>query len=220
MANRMGSDHSALAAAMLMDPKAMKKQMANGISFSPCVEPSPSRSRNSEPPASSTPRSCPVAFDTPVQSAKDDAYTMFERKGRKATGVPQPGPKSPGQSEARQLLDPIGFDKTKFERMGPGGPLTDYGESLDLDSRLKRNHHEYEGQGMGNLIERVHNVSQREDRPQKKQKTDAMEDNSDKKAFHGGGGKGGEIGEYMKQKRKEGVAESGVNCIVDLTEGR
>ena len=73
---------------------------------------------------------------------------------------------------------------------------------------------------MGSLIERVHNVSQREERPQKKQKIDTFEEDDKYKKNFGGGGKGGEIGEYIKQKKKEGIEEDGSSAtIVDLTGG-
>lgn len=76
---------------------------------------------------------------------------------------------------------------------------------------------------MGGLIERMHNVSKREDRPQKKQKREHIGEDADdeqRKAVFAGGGKGGEIGEYMKQKRREGQQEAGpTNAVVDLTAG-
>ena len=75
---------------------------------------------------------------------------------------------------------------------------------------------------MGNLIERIHNVTHREDRPRKRQKSEQIrgEDDDQKKTSFAGGGKGGEIGEYMKQKRKEGQSSVGPNPVVDLTGGR
>lgn len=74
---------------------------------------------------------------------------------------------------------------------------------------------------MGKMIERFHNVTERQERPRKKMKTEKDDDGEDGiKASFNGGGKGGEIGEYMKQKREEGRKDSGpVNTVVDLTEG-
>ena len=81
---------------------------------------------------------------------------------------------------------------------------------------------ENDGIGLGHLIERVHNVSKRENRPSKKQKTEhVVEDEVDgPKAVFTGGSKNGEIGEYMRQKRQEGVQEAGpTSSVVDLTAG-
>lgn len=76
---------------------------------------------------------------------------------------------------------------------------------------------------MGNLIERIHGITQRDGRPQKRQKTTKMDeedDDEERKATFAGGGKGGEIGEYMREKRKEAQAESGPkSTVVDLTAG-
>ena len=80
---------------------------------------------------------------------------------------------------------------------------------------------ESEGGGYGKLIEQVHNVTKREDRPVKRQKTaHPLEGDVNGSSAFAGGGRGGEIGEYMKQKRKEGLQESGpASHIVDLTAG-
>jgi len=75
---------------------------------------------------------------------------------------------------------------------------------------------------MGNLIERIHGITQRDGCPQKRQKTTKTDEDDDgqRKATFAGGGKGGEIGEYMREKRKEAQAESGPNgTVVDLTAG-
>lgn len=80
---------------------------------------------------------------------------------------------------------------------------------------------EGEGQGQGNLIERMHNVTNHEERPAKKRKTEDKDfvggDEHGKAAF--GGGKG-ELGEYLKEKRKEGQENSvPTSSVVDLTGG-
>lgn len=76
---------------------------------------------------------------------------------------------------------------------------------------------EEKGQGMGTLIERLHNVSQRGEPPQKRLKPHHI-GIENRNATSVGGGKGGEIGEYMKQKRDEGQITSGPAPVVDLTE--
>ncbi len=69
---------------------------------------------------------------------------------------------------------------------------------------------------MGALIERLHNVAQRGEPPQKRQKSDKLASEERKRAF-GSGGKGGEIGDYMKQERNKGQIVSGPTNVVDLT---
>lgn len=73
------------------------------------------------------------------------------------------------------------------------------------------------GQGMGTLIERLHNVSQRGEPPQKRPKPHQIRTENRATTFVGGG-KGGELGEYIKQKRNEGPITSGPAPVVDLTE--
>lgn len=77
---------------------------------------------------------------------------------------------------------------------------------------------------MGHFLERMHNVSEREFSPQKRRKIerDNTEDN-ERKAQFSGGGKGGVLGEYMREKKEEGRKETAVNGTrpsVDLTGGR
>lgn len=61
--------------------------------------------------------------------------------------------------------------------------------------------------GMGNMLERMHNVTDRSMVPQKRRKIhDERGDNAAKAQFNGGG-KGGVLGDYMRQKREEGNKE-------------
>jgi hypothetical protein len=76
--------------------------------------------------------------------------------------------------------------------------------------------------GISSLIEQVHNVSTRTERPSKRRRIEHTNDAIDatKPAFSGGG-KGGEIGEYMRQKRKQGQEENKTgSSFVDLTVGK
>lgn len=225
---------------LLMDRKALKKHLENGspiLLHSDPFQPSPfSIRRGSEPPSSAFSFATPIIFDTPNLLSKDDAYDVLEQKGKKASNTPKAG-QAP-QSEARLLLDPLGHSKsiraqrTQDARTNSTDPNHaevpnpyfnhHYNEPTEVygNNVQKHSFDDLEGQGMGSLIERVHNVSQREERPQKRQKVETFEDESEKKAIHGGGGKGGEIGEYLKQKKKEGIEESGaVSSVVDLTGG-
>ncbi len=232
MASSKGANGYPVSAAMLMDPKAMKKHLANGISSSH-FESSPGIVRqSSEPLPSFLSTKLPSTAEDSLRVSKDDAYEDSMNKGKNSASGPQVGSTPSSQSEARRLLDPIGFDTLNRKRVeqeytvesssspqrqpanGPSHQLVDSNVS-------KRDFDECEGPGIGSLIERVHNISQRGDRPSKKQKTGPFEDeDNDNKAKFGGGGKGGDLGEYIKEKKKEGISEYGsVNSVVDLTGG-
>jgi len=77
--------------------------------------------------------------------------------------------------------------------------------------------------GMGHMLERVHNVSERDFLPQKRRKIEReVEDDNAHKAHFRGGGKGGVLGEYMKEKQEQGRKEDAANGTrpsVDLTGG-
>lgn len=77
---------------------------------------------------------------------------------------------------------------------------------------------------MGRMLERMHNVSERGFLPQKRRKIEREgEDDNAQKAHFGGGGKGGVLGEYMKEKQEQGRKEDAANGTrpsVDLTGGR
>ena len=224
MASSAGVNGQPFSAAMLMDPKSMKKHLANGTSSSSHLLSTPAKPRqSSEPLPLTTSAGIVSTSNPPVRVSKDDAYEI-ENKGKKAVSQQQNGHNSSSYIDARRLLDPASFNQTRVPNMQTSSvPAADKGGSEtnnNNNSSAKRDLDAYEGQGMGSLIERVHNVSQREERPQKKQKSADFADDPDKEAFHGGGGKGGEIGEYMKQKKKEGIAEAGsCSSVVDLTGG-
>ena len=74
---------------------------------------------------------------------------------------------------------------------------------------------------MGSMVERMHNVTDRDLLPQKRRKVqDTRPHNQGKAEFHGGG-KGGVLGEYMRQKEEEGRKGRVSNGIaVDISSGR
>lgn len=232
MASSTGANGYPVSPAMLIDPKAMKKHLTDGISFSSHFESLPGIVRQSSEPLQPFPCSkTPNIVNRLLRVSKDDAYRFSMSKGKKLASGQQVGSMTSSQSEARRLLDPKGFDKLSRQRdeqkpavesslsshhqsaNGPSHPVKDNVYQHGFDG--------YEGLGIGSLIERVHNVSQREDRPPKRQKTEPFEDNdNDEKANFGGGGKGGDLGEYIKEKKKEGIAKYGsINSVVDLTGG-
>lgn len=227
MASSTENPGSQVSAAMLMDPRAMRNHLANGTVFSSHSESTPAKGRQSSEPLFSTIVSSKdlTSHEALSQYSKDDAYQFSMTKGKNAVATQHVGQRPSTQVDAKRLLDPAGFDKTiaKTQEIYTGSTPPDYAGLVSISGNgpQKRDHNECEGQGIGSLIERVHNVSQREERPHKNQKAENFEDDHDMKAMHRGGGKGGEIGEYMKQKKKEGMAESGsINPVVDLTGGQ
>lgn len=118
----------------------------------------------------------------------------------------------PPSFNPRQLLSPREYTPTQHTK-GLNN-TTDSGPNV-LTPKIGRE--EENGQGMGSLIERLHNVSQRGEPPQKRLKPHQTGTENGTTAFVGGG-KGGEIGEYMKQKRDESLITSGPAPVVDLTE--
>ena len=163
-------------------------------------------------------------FDYPNTVSKDDAHIMTQGLNRgspKATSMPGMAQSQPG-FDARQLLDPKGFKPSKTQEkqvrmLGSGPallPATNGMSKRDADEL------EDDGQGMGNMIERMHGVSRRDERPQKKPKTVQSDNGDEKKPAFSGGGKGGDIGAFMREKRMEGQAQSVPTAeIVDLTAG-
>ena len=246
MASFTAANGTQLSAATLTDPKTSKKHLANGTPHSSHFE---TRSlpayRGSELRRSKPLVETPFVTDLALQQAKDDAYHALEIAGKKATSSPNAtmaGQAASSSFDPRRLLDPKGFNNNQrresksastestLDQPGPS-TLQLSGKSSETNSNphatnvnglSKRDHEDYKGLGMSSLIEKVHNVSHREERPRKKPRVENGEFDveEDKKATFVGGGKGGEIGDYLKEKKKQGIAESGpANTVVDLTGG-
>ena len=247
MASFTGANGTRLSAPTLTDPKSLKKHLDNGTPISSHSETSslPAR-RGSEPPYSESIFEIPFLPDIALQRPKDDAYLILENKGKKTMSVQNTttaGQAASSTFDPRRLLDPKGFSNDQRQRDSQGASSKPgSGQSISSDEQIaskpteneegstetkvdclnKRDRKDYEGQGMGSLIESLHNVTQREGRPQKKSKIEkeqfGVED--DNKVDFVGGGRGGEFGDYLKEKKKQGIAESGsANAVVDLTGG-
>ena len=218
-------------AAALIDPGVMKQQMANGTSLSHSHSLHLVPRSGSEPlHESTTPnRQSPTAL---LHLSKDDTYTICQGKIKKPPGNASTQPGHTSMAYARQLLDPKNFHKArsyKDEVKLPPNASESSSESRQkqVDGNLlstdcapspKRDHEAFEGQGIGRFIEQLYGVSQREERFRKKPKVDADEHfMENKRPTFQGGSKGGEIGEYIKQKKKEGLDEAA--SVVDLTGG-
>lgn len=207
-------------AAMPMDPRGQKNPSVNGNpSFTTCRNLDSQRARHNSEPRATFAQSDFIAPGAFSSISKDDAY-IFEGRGRGSKSSKSQAASQPPQSfNPLQLLDPKGAASSQSRPKS--GSLARSSPSSNGD--YKRASQEPEDQGMGNLIERIHGITQRDGRPQKRQKTtktDEDEDDEERKAIFAGGGKGGEIGEYMREKRKEAQAASGPNgTVVDLTAG-
>jgi len=68
-----------------------------------------------------------------------------------------------------------------------------------------------EMRGMGHMLERMHNVAERDSLPQKRRKIEEQSDDGRRKAEFSGGGKGGVLGNYMREKKEEGQREARAN---------
>jgi len=232
--------------AALLNPKAYQKQMANGItsesSPSSLLSITPSLRSSSEPPHfyHSLTVSPNYIFPRSQVKAHLSIYSQGQGRFKKAASANGDVPVSTPHFDPKQLLNPKGFNKNPrkeetqvksqtVQKHEPGNsnpdPIGLPKASLHANGAPKREHDSVEGaaQGMGNLIERMHNVSKREEQPRKRQKKEhsSQDDDEDaKKATFVGGGKGGVIGEYMKQQREEGKQESKpTRMLVDLTAG-
>ena len=227
-----------VSAAALLDPKSFKKHNQNGESqYFPFANTSHSSFRfGSEPPYI---RSSHISSLPASSTSKDDTYLVLADQGRtkKSSPTTNNAQNLVAKFDPKQTLSPKAFDWTKRQRDEASDVATST-ESTSTnvasdpqfiftsagDDSAESTSPEADGSGMGSLIEKVHNIEKREDRPHKRQKKEQnIEDEGENKAkaTFAGGGKGSEIGEYIRQKRKEGQQESGpTSAVVDLTAGR
>jgi SNF2 family DNA or RNA helicase len=70
--------------------------------------------------------------------------------------------------------------------------------------------------GMGHMLERMHNVTERDMVPQKRRKIEDQSNDAQRKAEFNGGGKGGVLGNYMREKKEEGQREARANGTVPV----
>ena len=210
--------------ALLTDPNYRKQHPSDGITSFPShfqeavMEPR----QNSEPLPASVHHSF-FDYDIPTISSKDDAHFVIQGQNRGPSKAPKLPSTAATQSgfDARQLLDPKSYNpsrrqKDKNIQMLKSGPSV----LPSTNGTLKRNTDDMESQGMGNMIERIHGVSQRDERPSKKPKSSKSDDEDEKKTTFIGGSKGGDLGEFMREKRKEAQANTILSGdVVDLTAG-
>ena len=248
MASFTGINGAHLSTETATDPKAMKNHLSTGTPISSHPELySLSACRDSELPSSESPSETTRVSEIGSQQSEDNADGTLENKGKRTMNSQNPTNSqqvAPITFDPRRLLDPKGFNKDQRHK-DPKSTLIDSSSAqpgpsnVQLDGKApenngdpikskvngsqKRDLEDLDGRGMGSLIEKVHNVSPREQRPQKKPKVEHshFDVEEDKRVgFVGGGQGGGEIGDYLKEKKKQGIAESGtINGVVDLTGG-
>ncbi|KAG8528534.1 uncharacterized protein KY384_007452 [Bacidia gigantensis] len=228
MAPSNGVEFDSHSAASLLDPKRMKAQLNNGNSASSFESPrSPSTGESTSAPSADH-------YDSPYASSlavEDYAHVLSQGYHKSSEKDVKQKPTS--VSTARQLLDPKEFGKSnRLKRYSPSpvpgaslrpGLVQSLQEEGKIDgpSPSELEHGDKPRDGQGSYIERLHGILEREERPSKKQKRTGDEpDNQDsekkgKATFSGG--KGGELGEYVKEKKKEGLKDTPVDAIVDLT---
>ena len=242
MGNTRGSEINGynVSPAALLDPKSSKRHLSNGEAQQDSHSASPPSSPC--PPSESAFSSLTSPPTSPVHSSEQftehHTHLYHDDEGRtKNTSLKMsPMRKSTPQYSPSQLLNPRSLHKkekmedpidTAFPPKSTEVATTSSVPQFVFGSTTPKPSEQSVGpdkdSGMANLIERVHNVSKREDRPTKKQKIE-HEDEGDhdeqSKSNFSGGGRGSEIAEYMRQKRKQGLEESGpTSTVVDLTAG-
>lgn len=195
----------------------MKKSLQNGTSTSLCHPMTVCRHDRSISEPINTFRYVKIAPDPSTifpHTALDDAYI--------SEGTKQPAPTT--LNSGRQLLDPKNFlaaqngsqKSSKQARPRAEAPTAQLLEP-DRPAIARPDPVAEAEHGLANYIERLHGVSDRTERPAKRQKVQD-EDEHKKKAQDIAIRGGGDLGEYVKEKRKEGMQEAIANGIVDLTE--
>lgn len=232
----------AFQSASLLDPTVIKQQLKNGDSqqdFHSATSPLLSKPHLSFSTSSVSDSSTTNNMSSPLSQDSNDAHFCLEDEGRTkpAPAKKATTPLATPQYDPKQLLNPKSFDgkrckegendstpRTQETAEEPVSSNANPQFMFDSPGSASSQHYDDQDKGGGttNLIERMHNITRREERPAKKQKTvhqDKEEPEAAKVTF-AGGGKGGEIGEYMKSKRKEGQEEAGAaSTVIDLTAG-
>ena len=217
-------------ARFLLNPKASTRP--NGILPSPLHS---SLNHSSKRPRSfSDPGSLTFFFTTSPLESYHVAYLNSTPQGQNSTSATVNGTGHPSKLalNPRALLDPKDFAKQARaerreqvqQRSEPQLPYTFETAPGQCNGSNGVANGNVQMGGMGSFIERMHGVANREDRPQKRQKRETEipdgKEEQVKAAFTGGAGKGGVIGEYMRNTKAEGTEEATkAGSIVDLTTG-
>ena len=228
----LGGHHSV--AQLALNPKPAKINSGTASSPMPFTSsPGPVRARAEQVAA------MPLASDEAVSLHDSSSDFSLQGQRRPAKGSTTPGAVQSPADNPRALLDPKGYARRAINGGQPASeapamaavrkahgylPSPEASEGSTpiggVDGAL---HHDVGLPTMAGLIEKIHGVSEREQRPVKRQKREHSNDDDDEgraKTSFAGGGRGGVIGEYMKQKKEEGKAEAAKSgSVVDLTAG-
>ncbi|MCJ1313460.1 hypothetical protein MMC25_007138 [Agyrium rufum] len=244
----MQSNGFAASPAALLNPKAASKGfMQDGLRPTFPALSAPSKRRHGSEPASIPlkeidPNTMKVSMQK-ESTEHDEAYISPARKAR-ANSLSASNPKNTKPIsifDPRALLNPRNaYTPTSRKRPSPettssvasdpshGGssassePSFVFASSTNPDDSPDEQETEQTaaGGGLRSFIEKIHNVEEREARPMKKPrlKGDEEDEKPKSKAQFAGGKKSGELGQYIRDGRKEGQEVSGTApTVVDLT---
>lgn len=195
--------------AMLMDPRTNKNHLANGTpSFTTHSDSEAVPGENANECNMIDCQATALTADLPLPLSDGNAHNHIAGQARspQTNFDPSPllNPTKPKQTLHKQYQKAVRSDTP--DEAGVSDPLEDQ-----------------EGQGVGGFIERMHGITHREERPRKRRKTKIRPDEDDeegKPTFHGGG-RGTEIGDYLREKSKESQANVvSDGAVIDLTAGK
>ncbi|PBP21077.1 SNF2 family domain-containing protein [Diplocarpon rosae] len=146
------------------------------------------------------------------QSEWAPAALLNPRGGKPSTHAPAsfntPQYQNQNQAQVFEFDSPSGSSQ-----MYSGYPAASFNEKSSRQNGTKSNgltayanaNGSANGLGMGNMLERVHNVTDRSQVPQKRRRIEDDNHSNQRKAeFSGGSGMGNTLGAYMREKRQEG----------------
>jgi hypothetical protein len=216
-------------AGMLLNPKAYHKHVANGTSELPFLStftPLPmTRSLSESSSLSST-------IYTPIPTSYSDTETNAEPQGRVKSKPSTSNENFKPSPDPRQLLNPKGFQKAQAKKMETplkeppivndlieSSPSPQAGSGTSTNS--KRSFEEFSEQPkLGNLMDKLHNVEERQHLPHKKTKRNIDVEDDEGKKPSGTSRGSGTLGEYLKEERNKENAKGRSTPVVDLTTGK
>ncbi|KAL1585425.1 hypothetical protein WHR41_05654 [Cladosporium halotolerans] len=174
-------------------------------------------------------------FTNPPPSRMSDsspfnAASWLTNQGPKQSRKPQPSGESAASSIYQHpppaaLLNPKAAASSSNAKAGEsdGGDMN--GSTVDPSalSRSGNGNQSESGMGIDQMLQSLHNTTEREYAPERKHKLKIDEDGDDPeqkkaKTTFGGAGSGGTIGEYLTEERKKLASENGpASAAIDLT---
>ena len=153
-----------------------------------------------------------------------DPAQLLNPKAKFQVNRPTPPPQQNGYSNTSSPAPSLAFQfdsPAGSRRESPHShPSPAYSESHVLDRQDGfASYTNGSGAGsMGSMLDRLHNVADRSMVPQKRRKVVDDRDEGQKKAEFNGGGKGGVLGQYVQDQRKQGHEQAVANGkVVDIS---